>query len=413
MAVTIGLVFIFAEDKRRQDYFAKHNNPTRIEEHTLRHGHKRLEDLETSGQFDEHTMFDALGDAVIVVDANHAISFINRAAEDLIGLDANSAHGLQYTAVIKLQDEHDKPVGAANDPFAQAVARAGRYSIDDLYIISPKKQKVLLSIVATPIQGKYNDVQGAIAILRDTTAQRALARERDEFISTASHEMRTPVAAIEGYLSMATNPKMAQIDDRARKLLGKAHDATLDLGRLFSDLLTSSRIGDNRISEHVEIFNLSGLAVTVVDQMQPMAEKKGLTLSLRFESKTAQDKIVVIPAYYIYADSERIREVISNLIENGIKYTQHGSVVVSLSADKDVVVMQIADTGMGISATDQKHIFEKFYRVDNAITREVGGTGLGLYISRNLVEHYGGRIWLQSVEHQGSTFGFSLPLARK
>jgi len=111
-------------------------------------------------------------------------------------------------------------------------------------------------------------------------------------------------------------------------------------------------------------------------------------------------------------DPEKISEVVTNLVDNAIKYTAQGSVDIEIEGDKESVTVRVRDTGMGISGQEQKHLFEKFYRVNNTMTREHSGTGLGLYIARNLVELYGGQIWVQSVLGRGSAFGFKLPLAK-
>ncbi len=392
VAVILFVIFFIAERKRE-------------------HGPKEI-DGHNPVLFDERTMFNALGDAVIVVNAQRAILFMNRAAEDLIGLDVESARGLNYQTILKLRSSEDQPITITQDAFAQAVASGGRFSVDNLSIINTKKQKLSVSIVATPIQNSKGEVQGAIAVLHDTTSQQALVRERDEFISTASHEMRTPLAAIEGYISMAQNPQLSTIDERAKGFLGKAHQASLHLGQLFSDLLSVSKIDDKRVNEHVEIFNLSEILLATIDEMRVLAQQKNLNLNLKIGSASAPGGVVVAPAYNVYADKDRIREILSNLIDNAIKYTRQGSINVSIMDNAGSVVVEVADTGIGIAAPDQKHIFEKFYRANNSFTREINGNGLGLYIVRNLVEHYGGRVWVKSEENKGSTFGFSLPLAR-
>jgi signal transduction histidine kinase len=120
----------------------------------------------------------------------------------------------------------------------------------------------------------------------------------------------------------------------------------------------------------------------------------------------------VAPLFEVSANQERIHEAMTNLVDNAIKYTQKGSVDIILSGDKTNVTFTVKDTGIGISADEQRHMFEKFYRVENSATITTGGTGLGLYITRNLVELYGGRIWVDSALGQGSSFSFSLPLAK-
>ena len=118
---------------------------------------------------------------------------------------------------------------------------------------------------------------------------------------------------------------------------------------------------------------------------------------------------VVQPLYYINADPERLREVITNLFDNAVKFTQKGSISIGLTGDKNVVQMYVRDTGGGIAPEDIPHLFQKFYRIDNSATRTIGGTGLGLFISRKIIELYNGRIWVESQVQKGSTFYINLP----
>jgi signal transduction histidine kinase len=222
--------------------------------------------------------------------------------------------------------------------------------------------------------------------------------------------MRTPIAAIEGYLSLALNPKVAQLDERARNYLQKAYNSTQHLSQLFVDLLTSSKAEDGRLSSYPKVIELGEILEQVANDARFTAQKKGLELKFAISSSMVRgDSHVVRPLYYVNVDPNRIREVIQNLIDNALKYTSQGSVTVALTGDESVAQIQIRDTGAGIPEEDLPHLFQKFYRVDNSLTRTVGGSGLGLYISKRLVELYNGRIWVESQEGQGSTFYINLP----
>lgn len=361
----------------------------------------------------ERQMLSSIGDAVIAVDPAGNISFLNPAAEDLTKWDFKTATGVNYHSVLKLLDVSSQEVSAASDPLALAIARQQPYKNDNYYFVTKKGQKLSLSVSAAPTYDSDHRVNGAVAIIRDVSAQRAADRERSEFISTASHEMRTPVAAIEGYLSMATNPKLAQIDDKARGFLNKAHDSALHLGKLFQDLLSASKIDDKGLNEHREVLDLSELVVKITDELQVIAQQKGLHLQLHVgDASLSGAGMVVAPRYKVYVDASHIRDILTNLIDNAIKYTPHGGVDVYLKNDGDFVVVSVADSGLGISPADQRHLFEKFYRANNSMTQEIGGTGLGLYIARSLIEHYGGKIWVQSELGRGSVFSFTLPLVK-
>ena len=145
----------------------------------------------------------------------------------------------------------------------------------------------------------------------------------------------------------------------------------------------------------------------VTDDGRFNAEKKGLGLEYVFGS--AEDVKTIRPLYYVFADQNRVREVLQNLIDNAIKYTMEGKITVRLTGDENTIQVQVSDTGQGISADDIPHLFQKFYRVDNSMTRSIGGTGLGLFICRKIIELYNGRIWVSSEMGKGSTFFINLP----
>ena len=356
-------------------------------------------------------MMEAIADAVVGVNQSRQIVVFNKAAEELTGWDKKSALGIYYNNVFALKDPKDQEIGQDNDPFMKAVETNTQVNVDDYYLIGRNDEKIIFSIAIAPTHDGAGNVNGAIGIMHDISEQKALQRERNEFVSTASHEMRTPVAAVEGYLSMATNPKLAQIDARAKDYIEKAHQASLHLGKLFQDLLSVTKLEDRRLQDHVTVFSLSDLLKTTVDSLTVPANAKGLQLSLASDKSTLEHAVVT-PLAQVEADKDRIQEVISNLIDNAIKYTPQGNITAQLTTDDDTATVSISDTGIGISAEDQKHLFEKFYRVNSSMTREIGGTGLGLYISRNLVEHYGGKLTVTSTIGKGSTFSFTLPLAK-
>jgi signal transduction histidine kinase len=250
----------------------------------------------------------------------------------------------------------------------------------------------------------------AVAVFRDITAEKAEEEQRSDFISTASHEMRTPIAAIEGYLSLALNEKITKLDPNARSYLEKARDATQHLGMLFQDLLTSSKAEDGRLASNPSVVEMGEIVEEIAETERFKAKEKGLEVKFIVSSdhEVAGGK-VVRPFYYSFVDPIRISEVFQNLIDNAIKYTPEGSVTVRLTGDASTVQVQIQDTGSGIPAEDISHLFQKFYRVDNSATRTIGGTGLGLFICKKIVELYNGRIWVESQLGQGSTFFVNLP----
>lgn len=351
-------------------------------------------------------IIDAIGDGVITINSNGLIQLINPAAQALIGWSKQDALTLNYKSVLQLVNQKNEELDTLTDPIQQVLNTNQQVRTNNLSLVTKTGKKLMISLVISPVGDMGS---GIIAVFHDITSEKAEEREQAEFISTASHEMRTPVASIEGYLGLAINPQTAQIDDRARDYIQKAHASAQHLGRLFQDLLDVSKADDGRISNNPKVINIVTFIHDVAQGLQEKANEKGIRLIYKpMPDDNVLDKNIA-PVFSVNLDNDHIREVINNLIENAIKYTPKGEVVIDVTGDEDHVVISIKDSGIGIPAEDMPHLFQKFYRVDNKDTREIGGTGLGLYLSRRLVEIMGGRIWAESIYTQGSTFFVELP----
>lgn len=354
-------------------------------------------------------VINAIGDGVIATDNQGVIQLINPAAQRIIGWGKQDAINLNYKSVFKLLDKKEQAVVAANDP-VQAVLTTNKEVVSsDFMLQTNSTKKLLVSLVVSPV-GKMGS--GAIIVFRDVTKEKAEEREQAEFISTASHEMRTPVASIEGYLGLALNPATAQIDDKARDFINKAHESAQHLGRLFQDLLDVTKADDGRLSNNPKVVDVIHFTRDIVEGLRPQADAKKLILTFKpgeDEGVGGQIQRKVNPVYFVRVDNDHLREIIANLIENGIKYTLKGDVVVDVTGDMEHVVISVADSGIGIPTEDIPHLFQKFYRVDSSDTREIGGTGLGLYLCRRLAEALNGRLTVESEHKKGSTFSLELP----
>lgn len=354
-------------------------------------------------------VINAIGDGVVALNTQGVIQLINPAAQQIIGWGKQDALALNYKSVLKLVDKADQELTTANDPVAGVLATNQEASTKDLTLVTNAGKRKAISIVVSPV-GQLGS--GVIVVFRDITKEKAEEREQTEFISTASHEMRTPVASIEGYLGLALNPSTAQIDEKARDFITKAHESAQHLGRLFQDLLDVTKADDGRLSNKPAVVDVVAFTQDIVEGLRPKAEDKGLRVLFKPDPESkgeAGGERRLNPVYYANVDNDHLREVLSNLVENAIKYTPKGEVIVDITGDTDHVVISVADSGIGIPTEDQVHLFQKFYRVDNTDTREIGGTGLGLYLSRRLAETMGGRIWVDSEYRRGSTFYLEIP----
>lgn len=369
---------------------------------------RRLSGQLNQQQLQSQILLHSIGDGVVITDLNGVIQYFNPAAAQITEWNESDATNLDYHLVMPLTDEQNQPLTGQTDPFRQAFTRKESVARSDVVLFTRSKQAKNLSLSVSPVIDENGVISGGIAVFRDISKEKQVERERNEFISTASHEMRTPVAAIEGYLALAANPQVSQIDANAQQYIEKAHDETKHLGALFRDLLSVTKLEDQAIPSNPTACDLNQIIAATIDELRFAAEKKQLKLNFKLSSEVPSEKTVK-PLYYVYADPERLREVLTNLIDNAIKFTPSGGVEVTLTGDNSFATVGVHDNGVGIAPEDLRHLFQKFYRIDNSATRKVGGTGLGLYISRKIVEMYNGRIWAESTPDEGSHFYFSLP----
>ncbi len=356
----------------------------------------------------------SIEDGVVVVDSHNIIQLFNPAAAKITGWPSEEAVNLDYHSVLQLVGEKDEPYLEQAHPFWRVFQE--RASVRDTagYLLTRNQKKVPISLIVNPIADEKGSIMAAVGVFRDVSKERSEERQRAEFISTASHEMRTPVAAIEGYLALAMSDKVSKIDDKARGYLEKAHSSTQHLGKLFQDLLTSARAEDGRLSSHPIVIEVGSYLERLSEDLRFSAEKKGLQVEFILGASggvvdASNGHKQLQPMYYVHADPDRLREVITNLFDNAVKYTDAGKVSLGLTGDNSVVQIRVSDTGPGIPAEDIPHLFQKFYRVDTSATRTIGGTGLGLFICRKIIELYSGRIWVESEVGKGSTFYINLP----
>ena len=357
------------------------------------------------------TALATINDGVIITDNQGAIQYMNPAAASMTEAGTpNDAVGLDYGLFFKLETTEGVAIPDNENLLIQAMTSGKPLEKLVACLItktSNKRIPIAISLVVANDSANHR-----VITFRNVTKELAEENEQTEFISTASHEMRTPVASIEGYLSLALNPQTATIDERAKNYLESAHAASQHLGQLFHDLLDVTKLDDSHVRPHPEPVEMVSLVKKISDEytMQMNEAKLKYTFGVKKDEVATGDKLRLEQVVYANIDVSFLREIMDNLIENAIKYTpEGGSVYVNVLGDGDRVLISVTDTGIGISSDDIQHIFQKFYRADNSDTRTIGGTGLGLYITKKRVEAMEGRIWAESTFGQGSTFYVSLP----
>lgn len=375
---------------------------------------KKTADKLTSEKSQDEAVLSAIADGVYAVDRDRNLVLLNKAAQEMTDWEEKDALGIKCKTVMKLIKGDDNISVCEKDCPALAVWNTGEpvFRNDTCFIHKKNKNRVQLSSSYAPIKDMEGNMVGAICVFRDVTKEKELERQRNEFVSTASHELRTPITATEGYLSIITDSGMCKVDNNTKEYLGKARNTLLGMSSLVKNLLSVTKIEEGKLETTITNFPIKDLVKEVIDVFAKKAKEKGIELTFA-ESKEpgAKGKKAIGRALNVTADREMIREVLNNLVENAIKFTEKGGVTVSIDYDKEFATVNVADTGMGMPKDAQKHLFEKFYRVDNTATREVGGTGLGLYITRSIIETFGGKIWVESTKGKGSEFHFTIPLA--
>ena len=342
---------------------------------------------EAERRADAARVLEHIGDGVFMLDRDGVVRLWNRAAEAATRLSAEEVVGRPADEAIP-----GWTAISANVPVATTPATAS--SAETLPLELPGRE-LWLSIAAV----EFNE--GTVYAFRDLTADRVLEELRSDFVSTVSHELRTPLAAIYG-AALTLQREDLQLDEtQSSNLLSVIATESDRLARTVNDILWASRLDTDRVHLDVGTHDPRELARTVVEAAQ-VHLPAGIELSFSCEPD--------LPP--ILGDPDKVRQVLTNLVDNAVKYSPEGGVVELQIARRDhAVLFSVADAGLGIPTSEQRRIFDKFYRVDPNLTRGVGGTGLGLYISRELVRRMNGTIWVDSREGEGSRFSFELPVA--
>jgi PAS domain S-box-containing protein len=325
-------------------------------------------------------ILESVGDGVFLVDAEGCVRFWNEAAAAITGLGWREVLDRRAQAAIPGWEVIEPLVPIGGSPQSIPLQLGNR--------------ETWLSISGVSVE------EGSVYAFRDLTEERALEELRADFVSTVSHELRTPLAAIYG-AAMTLRREDVQLDAAQRESLLAVVGSEADrLARTVNDILGASRLDGNTLRVAIESCDAGLLAGAVVN-----AQRAHLPANVELVLEVAD-----VPE--VAADADKVRQVLVNLVDNAVKYSPDGGrVSVTVSERGSHVRFAVADDGLGIPHADQRRVFEKFYRLDPQLTRGVGGTGLGLYISRELVQRMHGRVWVESAPGRGSTFFVELPVA--
>jgi PAS domain S-box-containing protein len=341
-------------------------------------------------------IFQQSAEGILSVDSALRILDFNPAMERLTGWREHEVVGRFYFEVLRPKDRQGHDLGLQGSPILQAFSGQG-VKDRELVIVARDGQQFTVSVTASCITSPHGEPTIGILTIRDITREREQEEQRSTFISVISHELQTPIAIIKGYASTLARSD-AVLDPQALRTRLKAVEEEADrLNKLVGNLLYASRIQAGGLQMDITPLDLAPLIERAAERLRVKHPEATITLDL--------------PAHLppVMADRERIEEVLQNLLDNAIKYSPgQAFITVTCRAMADEVIVSISDQGMGIPLREQAGIFDRFQRAGNSKASAIQGAGLGLYICRAIVEAHGGRIWVESTLHSGSTFSFSL-----
>lgn len=337
---------------------------------------------------------DSLFDPVVVTDAEGHVTKLNPAAEEIFGSEAANA-GKHVGEVAR--DERIAIAVAEALESQRPVAGEGMSSVLPLGVDGLERA---FRLRTTPMRDNGKHLLGAVTLLEDVTHLREIDRLKSEFIATASHELRTPLTSVQMGVHLLLEGATGELSDKQVEILSACRDDCERLDKLMRDLLDLSRIEAGESKPTLEPARTADVISEATRELRPQVEAKGLAFEV--------DASVALPS--VMVDKTQVERVIANLVGNALRYTSEGEIKISASLRPNFVAVSVSDTGSGIPPEYLPHIFDKFVQVPGAPT---GGAGLGLAISRLIVEAHGGQISAQSEPHKGSTFTFTLPIAVK
>ena len=354
-----------------------------------------LEDVEKAREKAEEetnktlTIISNFTDGLLVFDRDLRLSLINPQAENFFQVRTEEIIGQPVLELAKFPN------------FRPLVNLLGK-EIKGVYRKElPIKENLILEISTVPMIGGEEKL-GTLVILHDITREKTVERIKTEFVSLAAHQLRTPLSAIKWTLKMLLDGDLGSIAEEQRDFLGKTYQSNERMIELINDLLDVTRIEEGRYLYKPTLTDIESICQFVINSYKEEIERR----KIKFEFKKPEKKLPKVEV-----DLEKIRLAISNLLDNAIRYTPSGGMVtVSLKSGKKEIEFSVRDSGVGIPKEQQKRVFSKFFRGANVIRMETEGTGLGLFITKNIIEAHGGKIWFDSEEGKGTTFYFTLPV---
>jgi len=344
------------------------------------------------------TILEQLAVGVIITDNNGKIVQTNKHLESILGMKLSAGYVIGSDEPIMQTVENNISATPASSPLAQALKSNKPIAGREFDFQRKDGKHVTVQVNASVIRNKKKKVIAAASIITDITEQKELERQKDDFLSMASHELKTPITSLKMFIDLQRQQLKEKNSRKAHYFNERIQDQANRLKELTNDLLDVSSIQTNKLRFNKEEFDMDGIIHDTVEGLQGTTKKHEIVVK-----NTRSEKV--------YGDRYRIYQVLVNLISNAIKYSPSGKkIYVKSKKDNQYAVVSVQDFGIGISKEQQSKIFDRLYQVTDSHAKTFPGLGLGLYISKEIIERHNGKIWVKSTKGKGSTFYFSLPL---
>jgi len=341
-------------------------------------------------------------EGIVIFDRTGTIVGFNPASTEITQYLASEAIGKPFGKIINTVGPEAASLGPG--PLERVLGEGVTIAKSEQLIESRTGNKIWTEISFSPIFDDSGHVTSGIAIIRNTTKDREVEEIKSDFISIVSHELRTPLTAIKGFLSMTLKQDFGELSEKQYHYLSRVYQSNQRMIDLVEDLMDATYIESGKINLTISPVAMENVINEVVSELAAKGAANQIMINVRRRQR--------LPL--VLADETRLHQILLNLVDNAIKYSMPGTnVEVDFKIVDDNLVTTVSDHGVGISKNQIDRLFTKFGRIFNPLSVQAGGTGLGLYIVKNLVESHGGRIWVTSQEGKGSRFHFSLPIAKQ
>ncbi len=364
-----------------------------------------LEELEEAKAQDE-AILASIGDGLIVTDLTKRVLLVNKAAENMLGYTEQELLGKLWVAVVRPKEDNGEELPPDKLLLNKVMSSSSLIvtaTIADSYNFTKKNGEMFPVAVTASKVAIEGETVGAIVVFRDITKDKEIDKAKTEFVSLASHQLRTPLSAIRWYTEMLLAGDAGTLSEKQKKYLAEVQYGNQRMVSLVNALLNVSRLELGTFVIEPELIDIDDIAKSVIDEQRPQINEKKITFAYRVAPNVPK----------ISADPKLLRIVFQNLLSNAVKYTPCGGAIelsISLDKEKRHIAIQVVDTGYGIPENQQDKIFTKLFRADNVRDKDTDGTGLGLYIVKSIIEHSAGTIRFESEENKGTTFYITLPI---